>query len=95
MNVHETLTETLIFAGAILEEADELSELAFLQAVDFVNTDPDHSLSRFRLDGVVIRVPPSDAFHAHKAGESFRRRNEKHFKVCLSSLSSTGATCAL
>lgn len=53
--------------GAILEEADELSELAFLQAVDFVNTDPDHSLSRFRLDGVVIRVPPSDAFHAHKA----------------------------
>ncbi|EEC01329.1 hypothetical protein IscW_ISCW015713 [Ixodes scapularis] len=52
---------------AIFEGDERTSEQAFRNAVDLVNTDAEHALSRFRLAGVVQRVARHDAFHAHKA----------------------------
>ncbi|KAM7308025.1 uncharacterized protein ISCGN_011660 [Ixodes scapularis] len=57
--------------GAIFEGDERTSEQAFRNAVDLVNTDAEHALSRFRLAGVVQRVARHDAFHAHKAGRTF------------------------
>lgn len=56
-----------VHIGAILEENDLETEQAFRSAVELVNSEPGHALTRFRLAGVVQRVAPHDAFHAHKA----------------------------
>lgn len=53
--------------GAIFEEGESDSEAAFRTAVDLVNNDPAHALTRFRLAGIVQRIPSHDAFHAGKA----------------------------
>ncbi|KAL1438641.1 hypothetical protein MTO96_047889 [Rhipicephalus appendiculatus] len=53
--------------GAIFEDGERDSESAFRSAVDLVNNDPAHALTRFRLAGVIQRIPPHDAFHARKA----------------------------
>nr|XP_037280444.1 glutamate receptor ionotropic, kainate 3-like [Rhipicephalus microplus] len=52
---------------AIFEDGERDSESAFRSAVDLVNNDPAHSLTRFRLAGVIQRIPSHDAFHARKA----------------------------
>ncbi|XP_075751958.1 glutamate receptor ionotropic, kainate 2 [Rhipicephalus microplus] len=56
-----------VHIGAIFEDGERDSESAFRSAVDLVNNDPAHSLTRFRLAGVIQRIPSHDAFHARKA----------------------------
>ncbi|XP_037578883.1 glutamate receptor ionotropic, kainate 2 [Dermacentor silvarum] len=56
-----------VHIGAIFEDGERDSETAFRSAVDLVNNDPAHALTRFRLAGVIQRIPPHDAFHARKA----------------------------
>ncbi|KAL3206076.1 hypothetical protein MRX96_010886 [Rhipicephalus microplus] len=63
-----------VHIGAIFEDGERDSESAFRSAVDLVNNDPAHALTRFRLAGVIQRIPSHDAFHARKAVEHTKVR---------------------